>query len=566
MTPGGAGVRWHAIHVGGDGPNAMVNGPSVHSVLGEGKSASTRKCRVFHLLRERLRAELSRLWDQLDHIAAIVQGRISHKFHFPNIRQSSPVTAGETPLGFPCMVLQNGAFMKLLGLDPSLARYFEHTERGRQTVPAQPLQDGILTINLDEASILVNAFTEQIHAWYPILHAAYFHDFVHAVTSCFPSSVSSCMTLLVLAIGCVVECKNGVDALQTRPDAAYIQAAMEMLPCVFSDGSPRSAQCLLLFAIYYLCHAQPCQAHDFVAMASSKLQMYIMNKSENRNDPASILGNCFYAAVLIESEIKVQLDLVDSGIWNMTPFAPAPTASGTWRWHINPSYGSPASDSSGSEIYPHNTDLSYFVAEIAMRKMLQRCTWATSTLAPGRYVYAPIVAAELERQLDEWLQLLPEALSFRTALDTGYCPRQSPLSNSPQGEFLRTQYYAFKTSIYWPAVYEVLTTGEAKGDILCHCARFFSSYAEFAPSAAVAVGVCRPNLWTLCTSVFTISMATLVALTEPYLGQVAAQGVDKGLEIAVKIFEGVTEVSPSLAEMGAILRERVQRIVQARRI
>ncbi|KAH2311646.1 hypothetical protein KXV47_004381 [Aspergillus fumigatus] len=394
-----------------------------------------------------LRAELSRLWDQLDHIAAIVQGRISHKFHFPNIRQSSPVTAGETPLGFPCMVLQNGAFMKLLGLDPSLARYFEHTERGRQTVPAQPLQDGILTINLDEASILLNAFTEQIHAWYPILHAAYFHDFVHAVTSCFPSSVSSCMTLLVLAIGCVVECKNGVDALQTRPDAAYIQAAMEMLPCVFSDGSPRSAQCLLLFAIYYLCHAQPCQAHDFVAMASSKLQMYIMNKSENRNDPASILGNCFYAAVLIESEIKVQLDLVDSGIWNMTPFAPAPTASGTWRWHINPSYGSPASDSSGSEIYPHNTDLSYFVAEIAMRKMLQRCTWATSTLAPGRYVYAPIVAAELERQLDEWLQLLPEALSFRMALDTGYCPRQSPLSNSPQGEFLRTQYYAFKTSI-----------------------------------------------------------------------------------------------------------------------
>ncbi|EDP50895.1 hypothetical protein AFUB_048960 [Aspergillus fumigatus A1163] len=312
MTPGGAGVRWHAIHVGGDGPNAMVNGPSVHSVLGEGKSASTRKCRVFHLLRERygdakawcsfltlsrLRAELSRLWDQLDHIAAIVQGRISHKFHFPNIRQSSPVTAGETPLGFPCMVLQNGAFMKLLGLDPSLARYFEHTERGRQTVPAQPLQDGILTINLDEASILLNAFTEQIHAWYPILHAAYFHDFVHAVTSCFPSSVSSCMTLLVLAIGCVVECKNGVDALQTRPDAAYIQAAMEMLPCVFSDGSPRSAQCLLLFAIYYLCHAQPCQAHDFVAMASSKLQMYIM-----KNDPASILGNCFYAAWHLEHD------------------------------------------------------------------------------------------------------------------------------------------------------------------------------------------------------------------------------------------------------------------------
>jgi hypothetical protein len=183
----------------------------------------------------------------------------------------------------------------------------------------------------------------------------------------------------------------------------------------------------------------------------------------------------------------------------MTPFAPAPTASGTWSWHVNQSYSSPASDSRESEIYPRTSNPSYFVAEIAMRKMLQRCTWATSTLGQGRYVYAPIVAAELERQLDEWLQLLPDTLSFRGALDIGYHPRQNPLSNSPQGEFLRTQYYAFRASIYWPAVYEVLTTGQANGDLLRHCARFFSSYAEFVPSAAAAVAACRPNLWTLCT-------------------------------------------------------------------
>ncbi|KAG2002725.1 hypothetical protein GB937_009597 [Aspergillus fischeri] len=521
MTPGDAGVRWHAIHVGGDGQNAMVSGPSVLSVPSEGKSASTRNRNVFQLL---------------------LQGQIPQKFHFPNSRQSSPVTAGETPLGFPCMILQNGAFMKLLGLDTSLALYFEHTERGRQTVPAQPLQDGILMIDLDQASMyvsrallsfcilvtqnltrfsrhsLLDAFTEQIHTWYPILHAEYSHDFVHAVTSGFPSSVSSCMTLLVLAIGCVVECENGVDALQTRPDAAYIQAAMEMLPCVFSDGSPRSAQCLLLFAIYYLCHAQPCQAHDFVAMASSKLQTYIMNELDTGDDPASILGNCFYAAVLIESEIRVQLDLVDSGIWNITPFAPAPTASGTWRWHINQPYGSPASSSSGSEIYPRNTDMSYFVAEIAMRKMLQRCTWATSTLAPGRYVYAPIVAAELERQLDEWLQLLPETLSFRRALDIGYRPRQNLLSISPQGEFLRTQYYAFKASIYWPAVYEVLTTGEANGDLLCHCARFFSSYAEFAPSAALAVAAFKPASKSATSEIAVVTMGFLFKKPEDIAG------------------------------------------------
>jgi hypothetical protein len=52
MTRGDAGVRWHAIHVGRDGQNAMVSAPSVLSVLSEGKSASTRSRKIFHLLRE----------------------------------------------------------------------------------------------------------------------------------------------------------------------------------------------------------------------------------------------------------------------------------------------------------------------------------------------------------------------------------------------------------------------------------------------------------------------------------------------------------------------------------
>lgn len=132
-----------------------------------------------------------------------------------------------------------------------------------------------------------------------------------------------------------------------------------------------------------------------------------------------------------------------------------------------------------------------------MRKMLQRCTWPTSTLAQGSHVYAPIVAAELERQLDEWLKLLPQQLSFRASPAIGSHPRRGP--SSAHVEFLRTQYYAFKASIYRPAVYEALTAGEANSDLLRHCTIFFTSFAEFVPSAAAAIAVCKPNLWTLCT-------------------------------------------------------------------
>lgn len=128
-----------------------------------------------------------------------------------------------------------------------------------------------------------------------------------------------------------------------------------------------------------------------------------------------------------------------------------------------------------------------------MRNMLQRCTWSISTLSQGKQVYAPIVAAELECQLDEWLHMLPEPISFRAS---------SPYMgdswrNSARRTFLRTQYYAFKASIYWPAAYEALSAGEANDDLLLDVRKFFTSYAEFATSAASAVTVCKPNVWTL---------------------------------------------------------------------
>lgn len=123
---------------------------------------------------------------------------------------------------------------------------------------------------------LVSAFMEQIHIWYPVLHAQYNTEFVQAITSCFPPSVGSCLSLLILAIGCVAECETIMEAVRRRAGAIYIQASMEMLPCVFTDSSPRGTQCLLLFSIYYLCCALPCQAHDYVAMASYRMQNYLI--------------------------------------------------------------------------------------------------------------------------------------------------------------------------------------------------------------------------------------------------------------------------------------------------
>lgn len=176
----------------------------------------------------------------------------------------------------------------------------------------------------------------------------------------------------------------------------------------------------------------------------------------------------------------------------MAAYCPGPVSSATRKWNQAQPFESPNSQNvtSGSN---SDRDLCYFVAEIAMRNMLQRCTWSISTLSQGKQVYAPIVAAELECQLDEWLHMLPEPISFRAS---------SPYMggswrNSARRTFLRTQYYAFKASIYWPAAYEALSAGEANDDLLLDVRKFFTSYAEFATSAASAVTVCKPNVWTL---------------------------------------------------------------------
>ncbi|KAL3442397.1 hypothetical protein BJX65DRAFT_299036 [Aspergillus insuetus] len=498
-----------------------------------------------------LKAELSRLWEQLDHITAVLQGQPS-----PN----SPSGAGGQEPGssdpsvsssaFPFMILRSVAFMNLTGLERSLPVLLEHVERAREAVPTQSSSGNMVMVDLEEAGVLLNAYMAHIHIWYPILHTDYTDEFIQATASCFPVSVSSCLALLVLAIGCVVGCESVADSKHRRPESKYIEAAMGMLPCVFVDGSPSSAQCLLLIALYHLCCARPWQAHDFVAMASYKLQNYMINELDVESDSVqrAIVANCFWSGLLIESEITVQLGLPDSGIWSMTSAAPAPTSSLIWSRNSSPP-SEPCIPSSSS-------DLSYFVAEIAMRKMLQRCTWSTSTLAQGSHIYAPIVAAELERQLDEWVHLLPEHLLFSAPLGkVGSSPCWN--SNSAQADFLRAQYYAFKASIYWPAVYEAISSRNANTDLLRHCASFFSSYAAFVPSASAAVAVCKPNLWTLCTSVFTISMAALAGMMEPCLFRIIPQEAIHSLDVAINVFDGVAEVSPSLDEMGAILRERI---------
>jgi len=88
----------------------------------------------------------------------------------------------------------------------------------------------------------------------------------------------------------------------------------------------------------------------------------------------------------------------------------------------------------------------YFLAQASLRKLLTE-TLDVVGYRVGQIVYAPIVAAELCKQIEEWYDHLPPPIRF-------------PANSSPlfdlRKSFLRFQYFALHTVIYWPSVLQYL--------------------------------------------------------------------------------------------------------------
>ncbi|KAB8227957.1 uncharacterized protein BDW43DRAFT_233480 [Aspergillus alliaceus] len=448
-----------------------------------------------------LEQELSRIRDQIDQIIAAVEAAVPRQGGSP--QRQFPGDHGETldmVRGFPFMTIRNEVFMALLGLDRTFSCRVEQVERRRDAVASPTSQIPRLVIPHKHAFHLLNKFAEHIHAWYPVLHGDFPIEFAHAITNGFPTSSESCLALLVLAIGSLFADGAFSHRLDKSDENSYIKAALGMLPCIVTDGDGiRAMQCLLLFSIYFLCCVKPCQAHNFVSLASYHIQDSLSINCDWEKEQPSIVGNCYWVSLLIESEILVQLELENSGIWDLSPIAPMPTSRGIWELPFDLSAGQSPScstftgDRDDTLTNEPLADLSYFVTEIAMRKMLRRCILSVREVSGGSFEYAPIVAAELDRQLEEWHNFLPERFQFLGKELEATSP------GSPQVQFLSTQYHAFRASVYWPAVYQASSRGEVDDTLLPHCLQFFESYSAFIGSAACAVHSCRLNLWTLCT-------------------------------------------------------------------
>ncbi|SPO02449.1 uncharacterized protein DNG_05122 [Cephalotrichum gorgonifer] len=401
--------------------------------------------------------------------------------------------------GFPVMVIQSPSMMGFLGLRHDTDAWLVNMERNSTATDSATAgwSSGLFMLPPEQVTSALAAFSDKVHVWYPILSSADFNEILYKSND-FANQPGShtCLAMLVIAIGSLVA-PPPTAGLEKRPDIQYFERATSVFAEVMADYTIVGLQCQVLFSLYYLCLVRPCEAHDYIMIASIRAQNMLKSRLYE-DDPHQLeaLRRACWAVILIESELGAQLNLAESGIWKYDQHLQLPTADETWHFG-KPGTASPETNTASPQSYvtdkSHSAEvLSYFMAEIAMRRMLRRCTTSVSNWTGGGLQYAPIIANELEFQLDQWYQYLPPSLRFnRLPVSAADTPELQT------AQFLQMQHSAYQASIYWPAVYQAVQSGRADQAQLLFCSKFFDAYVSFSISAEASLDTCIPNTWTL---------------------------------------------------------------------
>jgi hypothetical protein len=519
---------------------------------------------------DRVEAELAAIHERLDYIVgklpldAPQQPTIVPHGVLVDPSQGCHVFTGEEKL--PFQLLGTECVMAILGLGPG---YAEEIARLERNVP--PVWVGYSSrmhlIQQQHALMALAAFSRYIHIWYPILHPGFSARYLGIISGTLTPGPESCLALLVAAVGALAhrDYELGSSGSENSSEL-YLEAAMASLPVVLTDKSIESVQCLFLLGIYHCCVSKPSQAYDYTMMASFKVQNLLKHVGASDGEPYQHAIRAYWAILLLESELRVQFDVVESGIWNQDDQVALPNSRRAWQFDIDT--GSPESTNtspagsimSAAEIPQNDRTQSFFLAEISMRRMLHRCNTAIRKDSHGEIVYAPSIALELELQLDEWYDYLPRVVRFQQLQVNNVADNDNLLYAEPLSNFLRVQYYCCKLSIYWPAIYQSIQDGTATPEVFQHCARFFSAYTQLMPNILISIQNCIVNRWTLYSTIFMSSLAVIKASQTRCIRVncvVDWSHLIACLESTSSVDRRIIEASPSLVLMESTLSRRL---------
>ena len=297
-----------------------------------------------------------------------------------------------------------------------------------------PLTSVRAPLDLSHPTPYIQAFFERVNVWYACVSPYTWNaTYGQAIAQGFRDGAESCLALLVIALGCASSAGSisNYPPNTDPPGYAYFAAAWALLPTIMSRNDISSAQCQILASAYFFYIVRPLEAWNLLASTSMKLQLLVSGAPLQPNIK-QLVERVYWNTLLFESDLLAELDLPHSNIEHLEELVELPGAF----------------DDEQIDEPAGRDDLWYFLAEISLRKLLNRVSnliYTKSSPITSTAALDPVVA-ELDLQLTEWYNRLPEPIKFDHATSPATAVQT----------VLRLRYFACRTIIFRPYVLAVL--------------------------------------------------------------------------------------------------------------
>ncbi|CAG8182360.1 unnamed protein product [Penicillium olsonii] len=423
--------------------------------------------------------------------------------------------------------------------------------------------------DLTNASTYAQAFFNHGNVWYACVNPHTWNQYYQsALAQGFQGGPMSCLVLLVLALGSAGHSGSisFVPADHEPPGLPYFAAAWSFLPSAMMQNTVVAAQCMVLAAAYLFYLVRPLEAWTLLSNVSLKLQLLFGSPDRIPDQWRELSVRVYWNALLFESDLLAELDLPHSGIVNFEEVVDLPggfeeeekdedgaererTEQGGTRKHPG------SSRPPDSQLAIRHDELWYFLAEIALRRLLNRVshiiyqkdsTHTLSTLGP--------IVFELDFQLSQWYDSLPQPIQF---------PLTSPPLSNPVQTVLRLRYNACRTIIYRPyilAVFENEQAGSDAGVKEC-CRRCLDATIRQLEHIASHREGHLPYLWQGALSMVSQTLLIMGASMSPILSGLLppAPRTDAIIAGVVSEVERYAHLAPSLKLSAEIIRDAERR-------
>ncbi|KAK0722183.1 hypothetical protein B0T26DRAFT_641723 [Lasiosphaeria miniovina] len=396
-------------------------------------------------------------------------------------------------------------------------------------------------VDLSNTNAYIEAYFDHVNVWYACVNPYTWRSHYRiALSNGFREGPESCIVLLVLSLG-QASLRGSISNIvphEDPPGLQYFTAAWALLPGMMTSNSVLAAQCHLLAAAYLFYLVRPLEAWNLLCTTSTKLQLLLMAPSRVPADQRELSERIYWNALLFESDLLAELDLPHSGVVA-----------------FEENVGLPCGFEGDEQESVGRDDLWYFLAEIALRRLLNRVSQliyskdsmaSTTSLEP--------VVAELDFQLTQWYESLPLPLQF---------PFTRTMLPDPVQTVLRLRFFACRTIIYRPYILAVLDREEAVLDPSvrdsCHkCLE--ASIRQLEHITAHHAGH-MPYLWQGALSIVSQTLLVMGATMSPSLSNILwslvphRETIDQIINSVVVEIERYSVLSPSLSLSAEILKE-----------